>query len=79
MKCNGIKVQESVRTYSGHLNEKNFVGLAALSESGYIACGSESNSVHVYMKELSKPVVVSKFGKTSDPITVRRYHIYYIG
>lgn len=27
-------------TYSGHVNEKNFVGLS-ISDSGYIACGSE--------------------------------------
>jgi protein suppressor of PHYA-105 1 len=34
-------------TYRGHINERNFVGLSVSSE-GYIACGSEDNSVYVY-------------------------------
>lgn len=37
-----------VRTFKGHTNEKNFVGLTVNSE--YIACGSESNEVYVYHK-----------------------------
>lgn len=37
-----------VRTFRGHTNEKNFVGLTVNSE--YIACGSETNEVFVYHK-----------------------------
>lgn len=37
-----------IRTFRGHTNEKNFVGLTV--NSGYIACGSESNEVYVYHK-----------------------------
>jgi len=37
-----------VRTFKGHANEKNFVGLTVSSE--YIACGSETNEVFVYHK-----------------------------
>lgn len=37
-----------VRTFRGHTNEKNFVGLSVNSE--YIACGSETNEVFVYHK-----------------------------
>lgn len=61
-------------TFSGHVNEKNFVGLAILppeneeyakNESGHsvplIACGSENNSVYVYTHALSKPVLNYKF------------------
>lgn len=36
------------RSYSGHINDKNFVGLSCAS--GYIACGSEDNSLCVYYK-----------------------------
>lgn len=36
------------RTYRGHMNEKNFVGLTVNSE--FIACGSETNDVFVYHK-----------------------------
>lgn len=37
-----------VRTFRGHTNEKNFVGLTVNSE--YVACGSETNEVFVYQK-----------------------------
>lgn len=37
-----------VRTFKGHTNEKNFVGLTVNSD--YIACGSETNEVFVYHK-----------------------------
>ena len=33
--------QVCMRTYQGHMNEKNFVGLSAHEE--FIACGSEQN------------------------------------
>jgi len=48
-----------VRTYKGHLNEKNFVGLSCCGD--YIACGSENNSVYAYYKDLSKPAFSFKF------------------
>lgn len=31
-------------TFTGHVNEKNFVGLSVTSD-GYVACGSENNQV----------------------------------
>jgi hypothetical protein len=37
-----------VRTFRGHKNEKNFVGLSVNNE--YIACGSETNEVFAYHK-----------------------------
>lgn len=37
-----------VRTFRGHTNEKNFVGLTVNNE--YIACGSETNEVFIYHK-----------------------------
>ncbi|MBA0590203.1 hypothetical protein Gorai_018918, partial [Gossypium raimondii] len=49
-----------LRTFKGHTNEKNFVGLTVNSE--YIACGSETNEVYVYHKEISKPVTWHRFG-----------------
>lgn len=47
------------RTFSGHTNEKNFVGLA--TDGNYLACGSENNSLYVYYKELSQPLFSFKF------------------
>ncbi|XP_034702147.1 E3 ubiquitin-protein ligase COP1-like isoform X2 [Vitis riparia] len=55
-----VKENLPVRTFRGHTNEKNFVGLSVNSE--YISCGSETNDVFVYHKEISKPVTWHKFG-----------------
>lgn len=51
------------RTFSGHVNEKNFVGLATNSATNgdYIACGSENNTLYVYYKGLSKTLTTYKF------------------
>ena len=57
---------ECVRTFTGHTNEKNFVGLTANGD--YIACGSENNSVYTFYKALSKPIVSYRFG-SSNPVT----------
>ena len=42
------------RVYRGHINEKNFVGLAVSND--FIACGSENHEVCMYYKPLSKPI-----------------------
>ncbi|KAI4305733.1 hypothetical protein L6164_029081 [Bauhinia variegata] len=55
-----VKDNIPVRTFKGHTNEKNFVGLTVNGE--YIACGSETNEVFVYHKEISKPVTWHEFG-----------------
>ncbi|KAL5571182.1 hypothetical protein UlMin_020779 [Ulmus minor] len=55
-----VKENMPARTFRGHTNEKNFVGLSVNSE--YIACGSETNEVFVYHKEISKPVTWHRFG-----------------
>ncbi|KAL5012534.1 hypothetical protein ScPMuIL_011085 [Solemya velum] len=48
-----------LRTFKGHSNEKNFVGLA--TDGNYIACGSENNSLYIYYKGLSKQLMSFKF------------------
>jgi len=55
-----------VRTFRGHANEKNFVGLSVTRD--YIACGSEDNTVYTYYKALPTPFVTHRFGST-DPVT----------
>lgn len=44
------------RSYIGHINDKNFVGLSCAS-NGYIACGSEDNSLCVYYKGKNESVI----------------------
>ncbi|EOX95774.1 hypothetical protein QUC31_005203 [Theobroma cacao] len=53
-------------TFSGHKNEKNFVGLSVMD--GYIACGSETNEVYCYYRSLPMPITSYKFGSV-DPIS----------
>uniref|UniRef100_A0A4W4EF17 COP1 E3 ubiquitin ligase n=1 Tax=Electrophorus electricus TaxID=8005 RepID=A0A4W4EF17_ELEEL len=48
-----------LRSFKGHVNEKNFVGLA--SNGDYVACGSENNSLYLYYKGLSKTLLTFKF------------------
>ncbi|TPX60812.1 hypothetical protein PhCBS80983_g01560 [Powellomyces hirtus] len=58
-----------VRTFAGHTNAKNFVGMSIDSTSEFIACGSETDQVHVYWTGLSRPVVVANMGRTRDAVT----------
>lgn len=56
----------SNRSFVGHINEKNFVGLA--TDDDYVACGSEDNALYIYYKGLSKPLFSYKIdsNKISD-------------
>ncbi|CAI9279921.1 unnamed protein product [Lactuca saligna] len=54
-----VKQNIPLRTFRGHVNEKNFVGLTVNSE--YIACGSETNEVFVYHKAISRPAASHGF------------------
>lgn len=48
-----------LRSFVGHVNEKNFVGLA--TDGDYVACGSENNALYVYYKGMSKQLFSYKF------------------
>lgn len=67
LKLWNMKTQECVRTFTGHSNEKNFVGLTT-SGSEWIACGSENNTMYAYYRNLSRPSVTHKFGNC-NPVT----------
>jgi len=54
-----INEGQCVRTFTGHVNEKNFVGLE--THDGYIVTGSENNTVYMYCTDLSKPLLTYKF------------------
>ncbi|PVZ99501.1 hypothetical protein BB558_004502 [Smittium angustum] len=59
-----LKTNKCVRTYQGHTNEKNFVGLS-VSSSGWLSCGSENNTVYTYDIGLTKPVIEYKFNSSA--------------
>ena len=50
----GGECMQEERTYRGHLNERNFVGLAVSDD--LIICGSETHEVFTYYQPLSKPI-----------------------
>ncbi|KAJ3024439.1 UNVERIFIED_CONTAM: coatomer subunit alpha [Siphonaria sp. JEL0065] len=57
-----------IRSYSGHTNEKNFVGFSINSMGEFIACGSENNTVYTYYNSLPKPAIAHRFGNSLDTI-----------
>lgn len=59
LKIWNVNKSHCVRSLQGHINEKNFVGLATDGE--YVACGSENNSLYVYYKGMSKKLFSLKF------------------
>ncbi|KAJ1647306.1 hypothetical protein LPJ64_001287 [Coemansia asiatica] len=67
LKLWNLRTQECVRTFVGHSNEKNFVGLTT-SAGDWIACGSENNTMYAYHHNLSHPAVTYKFGNC-NPVT----------
>lgn len=54
-----VDAPRCVRSFIGHSNEKNFVGLA--TDGKYVACGSENNALYVYYRGLSRPLVAYRF------------------
>ncbi|XP_056148992.1 E3 ubiquitin-protein ligase COP1 isoform X2 [Lampris incognitus] len=59
LKLWSVNKPHCLRSFKGHINEKNFVGLA--SNGDYVACGSENNSLYLYYKGLSKTLLTFKF------------------
>ncbi|ELU11082.1 hypothetical protein CAPTEDRAFT_134783, partial [Capitella teleta] len=61
---------QSLRTFMGHTNEKNFVGLA--TDGDYVACGSENNSLYIYYKGLTKQILTYKFDTVKNVLEKER-------
>jgi len=59
LKLWSLNARDCVRSYTGHVNDKNFVGLT--TDGSYVACGSENNSIYVYYKDLPYPLLNYKF------------------
>lgn len=55
----GLPQPHCSRIFSGHVNEKNFVGFSVCGDM--ISCGSETNTVFAYHRDLSKPVSTYRF------------------
>ncbi|KAF5204460.1 Ubiquitin ligase protein cop1 protein [Thalictrum thalictroides] len=59
---------QTIRTYKGHINNRNFVGLSVWRNGGLFGCGSESNEVFVYDKRWGNPMWVHGL----DPMSATR-------
>lgn len=71
-----VKENLPIRTFKGHTNEKNFVGLSVNSE--FIACGSETNEVFTYHKAISRPVTWHRYGSPDVDETDEEAGSYFI-
>lgn len=70
LKLWNVQSPHCLRSFVGHVNEKNFVGLA--TDGDYIACGSENNSLYVYYKGLSKRLCQYRFETTEGVLEQER-------
>ncbi|KAI9263395.1 WD40-repeat-containing domain protein [Phascolomyces articulosus] len=57
--------------YSGHTNEKNFVGLSVSKD--WISCGSEDNTVYAYHKDCKTPIAKYRFPTAPMPFYDPQY------
>lgn len=57
-----VKDSRLIRTYTGHVNNRSFVGLSVQRNGGLLGCGSENNEVFVYDQRWGRPVWVHGFG-----------------
>ncbi|EPB83055.1 hypothetical protein HMPREF1544_10192 [Mucor circinelloides 1006PhL] len=51
--------KDCLRSFEGHQNEKNFVGLS--TDGDWISCGSECNTVFTYHKNAARPIATYTF------------------
>ncbi|EEF33581.1 WD repeat-containing protein RUP2 [Ricinus communis] len=66
LKLWNLQDSQLLRTYKGHLNSRNFVGLSVWRNGGLLGCGSENNQVFVYDKRWSEPIWAYGSGPAAD-------------
>lgn len=59
LKLWNVNKTHCLRSFLGHVNEKNFVGLA--TNGDYVASGSENNSLFIYYKGFNKKMLHVRF------------------
>ncbi|KAI4351763.1 hypothetical protein L6164_006085 [Bauhinia variegata] len=55
-----------IRAYTGHVNDRHFVGLSVWRNGGLLGCGSENNKVFVYDKRWGDPIWVHGFDSLGE-------------
>jgi E3 ubiquitin-protein ligase RFWD2 len=61
-------VMRPAKTYQGHVNSKNFVGLSVRPEERLLACGSETSAVFAYCTSWAQPLAQHPFMKLDAPV-----------
>lgn len=74
MKVWNVSTGECLKTYSGHRNHSTFVGLAVVN-SNHIICGSEDNSLYLYSKHVSRPIISYDMNLLSDNPSSSNYFV----
>ena len=59
-----VNTGELTCALKGHVNERNFVGLTAVGD--HVACGSETNEVFIYRKDISSPIASIGFARDAN-------------
>ena len=59
-----INTGRCLKTYRGHKNDKQFVGLTV--KGNHIVCGSENNSLYCYYKDVSKYIMMYRFNMSQS-------------
>ena len=67
-----INTGQCLKTYTGHKNERTFVGLSG--NSNHMVCGSEDNRVYAFCKHVSKHVTSYTFDTPPDESTSAHNH-----
>ncbi|KDP22292.1 hypothetical protein JCGZ_26123 [Jatropha curcas] len=61
LKLWNLNESKMIRTYKGHVNNRNFVGLSVWRNGSLLACGSENNRIFVYDKRWGEPIWMQGF------------------
>ena len=73
LKLWNINTGQCLKTYSGHKNDKTFVGLSV--NSNHMVCGSEDNRVYAYCKHVSKHVTSYTFDTPHESTNAHNYFV----
>ena len=66
-----------VRTFTGHQNQKNFVGMSVAGPAGLVACGSEDNTVCLYARCVPTPIAKQSLSVSAYQSQQEKHHHRY--
>ena len=73
LKLWNINTGQCLKTYTGHKNERTFVGLSG--NLNHVVCGSEDNCVYAYCKHVSKHVTSYTFNTPGENANAHNHFV----